>query len=112
VKPQIGRLFLTVKFHKKIYLDSIYILNLRATTIAKAFILNAVVLAIIAACSIELRNYLDVRKETKGLTRFQKMGITMVGTFIIGIFVYVMARLLLGFGEGLLANPPFSKKLI
>ena len=88
------------------------IINLRATTIAKAFVLNAVVLAIIAACSIELRNYLDVRKQTKGLTRFQKMGITMTGTFIIGFFVYVIARLLLGFGEGLLADPPFSKKLI
>ena len=73
------------------------VINLRATTIAKAFVLNATVLAIIAACSIELRNYLDIRKETKGLTRFQKMGITMVGTFIIGIFVYLIARLLLGF---------------
>jgi hypothetical protein len=40
------------------------------------------------------------------------MGITMMGTFIIGILVYLIARLLLGFGEGLLANPPFSKKLI
>jgi|Cruoilmetagenom7_1024161.scaffolds.fasta_scaffold488524_1 hypothetical protein len=101
---------------KKISLDLYMpfkpVINLRATTIAKAFVLNATVLAIIAACSIELRNYLDIRKETKGLTRFQKMGITMMGTFIIGILVYLIARLLLGFGEGLLANPPFSKKLI
>ena len=88
------------------------VVNLTATTIAKAFILNAVVLSIIAACSIELRNYLDIRKETKGLNRIQKMGITIAGTFIIGIFVYFVARLFLGFGEGLLAKPPFSKKLI
>jgi hypothetical protein len=87
------------------------IINLRSTTIAKAFLLNAIVLAIIAAASIELRKYLDIRKETKGLTRLQKMGITITGTFWIGMLIYLIARLILGFGEGLLANRPFSKKL-
>jgi hypothetical protein len=88
------------------------VINLRSTTIARAFFLNAIVLAIIAAASIELRKYLDIRKETKGLTRLQKMGITITGTFYIGLVIYILARLVLGFGEGLLAMPPFSKKLI
>jgi hypothetical protein len=88
------------------------ILNLRATTIAKAFLLNAIVLSIIAAGSIELRRYLDIRKETKGLTRLQKVIITISGTFIIGVAVYILARISFGFGEGLMATPPFSTKLI
>ena len=88
------------------------ILNLRATTITKAFFLNAIVLAIIAAGSIELRRYLDIRKETKGLSRFQKVIITISGTFLIGIIVDLLARILFGFGEGLLANQPFSNNLI
>jgi len=88
------------------------VLNLRATTIFKAFILNALVLAAIASMSIELRRYLEVRKETKGLTRLKKMGLTMLGTFFIGLIIYILARKLMGFGEGLLASPPFSKKLL
>lgn len=87
------------------------ILNLRATTIKKAFLLNAIVLAIIAAASIELRKYLDYIKETKGLSRVKKMYITIFGTFFIGLFIYIVARFLLGFGEGMLANKPFSQKL-
>ena len=87
------------------------ILNLRATTIRKAFLLNAIVLAIIAAGSIELRKYLDYIKETKGLNRIQKMSITIAGTFIIGMIIYLLARCFLGFGEGLLATKPFSNLL-
>ena len=39
------------------------------------------------------------------------MSITIFGTFFIGIFIYIIARLILGFGEGMLASKPFSKKL-
>ena len=88
------------------------IFNLRATTIKKAFLLNAIVLALIASLSIELRRYLDIRKETKSLTDIHKIIITMIGTFIIGIIIYIIIRYLFGFGEGLLASKPFSKYLI
>ncbi len=87
------------------------VFNMRATTIRKAFILNAIVLAAVATLSIELRRYLDRRKETKGLTEAKKIGITMVGTFFIGVIIYITTRKLFGFGEGLIAIHPFAGKL-
>ena len=88
------------------------IIDLRSTTIRKAFLLNAIVLATVATVSIELRRYLDIRKETKGLTEVQKMGLTMIGTFVMGLLIYILTRLIFGYGEGLLASPPFSRKLL
>ena len=85
--------------------------DLRSTTIRKSFILNVLVLAIIATTSIELRSYLDIIGETKELTNSIKLIITFIGTFIIGLIIYILTRILFGFGEGLLANLPFSKKL-
>ena len=85
------------------------LINFRATTIRKAFILNALVLCIIAALSIELRRYLDKLSETKGLKEYQKMLITVVGTFFIGIIIYMLTRVVFGFGDGLLANTNFYK---
>jgi hypothetical protein len=88
------------------------LINLRTTTIAKAFFINAIVLSVIAACSIELRRYLDSIKETKKLSRLQKIIITISGTFFIGVIVYILARISFGFGGGMLDTQPFSKKLI
>ena len=85
------------------------VIDFRATSIWRAFVLNAVVLACIATLSIELRRYLDIKEETKGLSTTRKVLITMLGTFIIGIIIYVIVRQLFGFGEGLLACEPFSK---
>ena len=87
------------------------IFDMRATTIRKAFILNAIVLAAVATISIELRRYLDRRKETKGLTELKKVGLTMIGTFFIGVIIYIVTRKLFGFGEGLIAEHPFAGKL-
>ena len=78
--------------------------DLRSTTIIKAFLLNAIVLSIIASLSIELRNKIDIREETKGLTESNKLLLTMIGTFFMGIIVYVIIRLLFGFGDGLMAK--------
>ena len=82
------------------------VFNFRSTTILKAFILNALMLALVAGRSIELRGYMDVREQTKHLSRFQKMVITIVGTILIGGILFVLARLLLGYGGGLLAETP------
>lgn len=87
------------------------LIDMRATTISKAFFLNAIVLAAIATASIELRRYIDIRKETRGLSKTKKFIITMIGTFLIGILIYVIFRIVFGFGEGLLASPPFTKTL-
>ena len=85
------------------------VIDFRATSIWKAFLLNAIVLACIATLSIELRRYLDIQEETKGLSTTRKVIITMLGTFLIGILIYVVIRSLFGFGEGLLACEPFSR---
>lgn len=80
----------------------------RSTKIYKAFILNAIVLTLVATISIELRRFLDIRKETSNLLESQKLIITMIGTFIVGIITYLLARFLFGYGEGLLASKPYS----
>ena len=85
------------------------VIDFRATSIWKAFLLNAIVLASIATLSIELRRYLDIQEETKGLSTTRKVIITMLGTFLIGILIYIVIRSLFGFGEGLLACEPFSR---
>ena len=82
------------------------LIEFRGTTIAKAFVLNAIILACIAALSIEFRRYIDVLAETKALNRFEKIILTAVWTFSIGIAIYMFARLMLGFGEGMLAKHP------
>ena len=80
------------------------LLPFRTTTIPKTFIINSLVLSIIAALSIELRQYLDIRAETKGLTELQKLYITMFGTFLMGLIIYIVCRLIFGFGEGMMTT--------
>ena len=87
------------------------LIDMRSTTIRNAFFLNAIVLAAIATASIELRRFIDIRKETKRLSETKKFIITMIGTFLIGMLIYIIFRIVFGFGEGLLANPPFTKTL-
>ena len=80
------------------------IINFRPTTIRKAFLLNAFILACIAALSIELRHQLDKIQQTKGLAEYMKLLITMIGTFIISIIIYLISRILFGFGGGMLTS--------
>ena len=80
--------------------------NLRSTTIFKAFLLNAVVLACVAVISIELRGFMDRREQTKYLSRSRKIVITIIGTSVLGFALFILLRLLLGDGGGLLAPSP------
>lgn len=82
------------------------LVNLRSTTIFKAFLLNALVLALVAGMSIELRGYMDIREQTKHLSRLKKMVITIIGTSIIGFTLFILVRFLFGYGGGLLAPTP------
>ena len=54
------------------------LIDLRPTTIRKAFLVNGIVAATIAAFTVEFRRALDYTEETKGLTRPQKLGMTTV----------------------------------
>lgn len=88
--------------------------NLRATTIPKAYFLNAVAVAIIAALSIETRQLLNDEKSNfysyfnellsgKGLTETQKVFIVFASSFIIAIVTYLIMFLLFDYGRGMLA---------
>jgi len=81
------------------------LIDFRSTTIFKAFVLNSLFIALVAGMSIELRNYMDVREQTKHLSRFRKMLITIVGTIFIGFSLFLLGRFILGYGGGLLAPP-------
>jgi hypothetical protein len=79
------------------------VVDLRPTTILKAFTLNSILLGIITALTIEVRTQLDRRKsETK------KVITTAVISMFISFFVYLLCRYLFGLGEGMLASPPWK----
>ncbi|MHA2082801.1 MAG: hypothetical protein ACXABD_03495 [Candidatus Thorarchaeota archaeon] len=82
--------------------------NFLATTYIKAFILNAIAAAIIAALSIEMRSYLDrVGRKAKGgwdLSDASKTLIVFVSGFTVAMIVYAVMYLLVGFGGGMLAD--------
>ena len=79
----------------------------RATTIPKAFLLNAIAAALIAALSIEMRIYLDNKDientNNWNLSEKQKAVIVFVTAFIVAIITYSILHLLTGFGYGMLA---------
>ena len=83
----------------------------RATTYFKAFILNAIAVAIIAALSIEMRSYLDRQgRKVKGgwdLSDATKTTIVFVSGFTIAMMVYVIMYIIVGFGGGMLYNNTF-----
>lgn len=78
------------------------------TTITRAFILNAVVLALIAGISIEVRGVLNIYGLTKRFSRFEKMTLTIMATFVIGVAVYFVTRLFFGFGSGMVSSQEFT----
>ena len=78
-------------------------------TILRAFVQNSLILAIITVISIEFRSRLDDYSRTKNLTELQKVSINFVGTFITAFLAFCLLRILLGFGDGYLAQVPLYK---
>jgi len=82
--------------------------NFFANTFIKAFILNAIAVAVISALSIEIRSYLDtLGRDVKGgwnLTDFTKTLIVFSSAFIVAIIVYLILYFLVGFGGGMLTS--------
>jgi hypothetical protein len=79
------------------------VVDLRPTTILKAFTLNSILLGIITALTIEVRTQLDRRK-----SETQKVITTAVISMFISFFAYLLCRYLFGLGEGMLASPPWK----
>ena len=104
-----------------------------ANSILKAFILNAIAVALVAACSVELRQLLNEEKSgtyiffnnflSEGkLSEVQKALIVFAGSFIFALLTYLFLFILFGFGGGMLtslhhtsekiANKGFAKVLV
>jgi hypothetical protein len=89
--------------------------NFYATTVFKAFVLNAIAVALIATMAIELRRELD---DVKGrlyllvnpffsgntLTERQKATVVAIASFMGAILVYHFMFVLFGFGGGMLTS--------
>lgn len=91
--------------------------NFYATTIFKAFVLNALAVALISTFAVEIRKALN---DTKGwfylfvnpffggngndLNEKQKSIVVALSSFVGAMLVYVLMFLLFGFGGGLLSS--------
>ena len=75
----------------------------RATTIPKAFLLNAIVISVIATIAIEVRFALD-KDTSKNLTEAGKGGIIFITTFIGGLLTYSIMYILFNYGSGMLGS--------
>lgn len=86
----------------------ISLIDYRSKTIFRAFVTNSLAIAIITSFSIELRRAIDVAVYSKNLPHWMKIILTMIGTFILAMFVFSFLRLCLNFGDGLLATTKYT----
>jgi hypothetical protein len=93
--------------------------HLRSTTISNAFILNAIVAAMIATLSIELREELNNDKGQiydffsqffpgKGLTSIEILSIVFFASFFIAFTAYHIMYFVFDYGPGML-SPSITK---
>ena len=86
--------------------------HFQATTIFKAFLLNAIAVAIISTLSVETRHLLTNEKNTmyiffnnlfvdKELSEIQKTGIVFSLTLVCALISYQLLYLLFGYGGGM-----------
>ena len=86
-----------------------------ANSILKAFILNAIAVALVAACSVELRQLLNEEKSgtyiffnnflsAGKLSEVQKASIVFIGSFVFALLTYLFLFILFGFGGGMLTS--------
>ena len=90
--------------------------NFRATTISKAFILNAFVSACVVILAIEIRRifedennvvygYFNNLYGTKKLSEVQIVTIVFPATLISALFVYIIMYILFEYGGNFLVSP-------
>ena len=78
--------------------------SVRATTMMRAFFLNALLIGVTTAFTIEVRRIFNENKYTKDLPdRPHKLAATTVVSIAIGFISYMTLRWLFGFGGGMLA---------
>ena len=76
-----------------------WIKGFRATSIQKAFLLNAIAAALISSIAVIVKDRLDA---TTKLAYMEKFKVVLIVTFIASLIVYYLLFLLFGFGGGML----------
>jgi len=77
----------------------------RSTTIARAFIINAILVGLTTALTIEVRRTLDQSNYTKDFPdRPHKLIFTALASIFIGLSSYILLRALFGSGGGMLTT--------
>ena len=80
------------------------IIPFRGTTIARAFLLNAILIGITTALTIEVRRVISEHRYTKDFPdRPHKVIATAIASILIGFSAYIVMRTLFGAGGGMLA---------
>lgn len=87
------------------------IFDFHASTVFRAFVLNAIVVGMITGLSIELRRIIDDEAYTKGISEIGKILMTIAGTSVMGFIIYLVIRVMFGFGDGLIATTRYPKFL-
>lgn len=82
-----------------------------STTLTKAFILNAISLALITGVTTALTIAIDdaYKNKNKKLSVWAKLGIAMGIASVSAAVVYVLLYFIFGFGRGMLASPVCPK---
>ena len=89
------------------------IINIRPTTILKAFFLNALLIGATTALTIEVRRLFDTNPYTKDLPdRPHKLAATALVSVMITFCGYIIYRYLFGLGGGMLAPMKPYKKFL
>ena len=84
--------------------------SMRGTTIFKAFILNALVIGIIAAITVEARRAVDLEEYKMYFTdtRHKVLATTIIGV-VSALITMILIRYLFGYGSGSLAEKKKKK---
>ncbi len=80
------------------------LLSFRGTTIARAFLLNAILIGITTALTIEVRRTVNENRYTKDFPDVpHKVLATAFASILIGLIAYIVLRIIFGAGGGMLA---------
>jgi len=90
--------------------------DFRETNIVRAFLMAAILLAFVSATSTEIRSFLDREEEkifgyeTEKLSDFVKWTITLISSFIVALFFYLVYHFTFAYGGGMIAKENCNKK--
>ena len=77
--------------------------DFRATSYVKAFLLNSIIMALIAVVAYESHNLLE--KYVTKMNEISRVAISFASAFITAMLAYFSMYFLFGFGGGMLAAP-------